>query len=198
MSELDLIDMFRELNPEKRRFTWRRKNPIKQARLDYFLTSRSMTDLTGSCSIQPSYRSDHSVLELTISISNFVTGRGTWKLNISLLKNPDYLNMINAVIEDEKLKYSLPVYSLNYIKENYNNIKFCIDDDTFLEMLFMRFCGETIRFATHLKKTQTQQEKALLADIRQLENSASSSNLSLLEDKKMSLKILEMSKLKAL
>ena len=59
MSELDLIDMFRELNPEKRRFTWQRKNPIKQARLDYFLTSRSMTDLTGSCSIQPSYRSDH-------------------------------------------------------------------------------------------------------------------------------------------
>ena len=49
MSELDLIDIFRELNPEKRRFTWRRKNPIKQARLDYFLTSRSMTDLTGSC-----------------------------------------------------------------------------------------------------------------------------------------------------
>ena len=48
----------------------------------------------------------------------------------------------------------------------------------------MRFCGETIRFATHLKKTQTQQEKALLADIRHLENSASSTNLSLLEDKK--------------
>ena len=96
-----------------------------------FLTSRSMTDLTGSCSIQPSHRSDHFILELTISISHFVTGCGTWKLNNSLLKNPDYLNMINAVIEDEKLKYSLPVYSLNYIKEKYNNIKFCIDDDTF-------------------------------------------------------------------
>ena len=106
--------------------------------------------------------------------------------------------MINAAIEDEKLKYSLLVYSLNYIKENYNNIKFCIDDDTFLEMLFMRFCGETIQFATHLKKTQTQQEKALLADIRHLENSASSTNMSLLEDTKMSLKILEISKLKAL
>ena len=157
-----------------------------------------MTDLTGSCSIQPSYRSDHSILELTISISSFVTGRGIWKLNNSLLKNPDYLNMINAAIEDEKLKYSLLVYSLNYIKENYNNIKFCIDDDTFLEMLFMRFCGETIQFATHLKKTQTQQEKALLADIRHLENSASSTNMSLLEDTKMSLKLLEISKLKAL
>ena len=63
-----------------------------------------MTDSTGSCSIQPSYRSDHFILELTISISNFATGRGTWELNNSLLKNPDYLNMINAVMEDEKLK----------------------------------------------------------------------------------------------
>ena len=36
MSELALIDMFCELNLEKRRFTWRRKNPIKQASLDYF------------------------------------------------------------------------------------------------------------------------------------------------------------------
>ena len=78
------------------------------------------------------------------------------------------------------------------MKENYNNIK------CFLEMFFMRFRGETIRFATNFKKTQTQQEKALLADIRHLENSASSTNLSLLEDKKMSLKILEISKLKAL
>ena len=54
ISELDLVDMFRKLNPEKRRFTWRRKNPIKQARLDFFLISRLMIDLTGSCSIQPS------------------------------------------------------------------------------------------------------------------------------------------------
>ena len=187
MSELDLVDLFREFNPEKRRFTWRRKNPVKQARLDYFLTSRTMTDLVASCSIQPSYRSDHCILEMTISISDFVTGRGTWKLNNSLLKNPDYLNMISAAIEDEKLKYCLPIYSLNYINESYNNIQFCIDDDTFLEMLFMRFRGETIRFATHLKKTQTQQEKSLIADICHLENSSGSMNQSLLDDKKSEL-----------
>ena len=37
--------------------------------------------------------------------------------------------MINAAIEDEKLKYSLPVYSLNYIKENNNNSQFCKDSN---------------------------------------------------------------------
>ena len=188
--------MFRQFNPDKKRFTWRRKNPIKQARLDYFLTSRSVTDIVNSCSIVPSYRSDHSIIEMTITISKSVTGRGTWKLNNSLLKNSDYLNLINSVIEDEKIKYSLPVYNLKYIKENYDNIHFSIDDDTFLEMLFMRIRGETIRFATHLKKTQNQQEKTLLADIHNLENISSQTNSALLQDKKMSLKTLEMKKIK--
>ena len=139
-----LVDMFCQFNPDKKRFTWRRQNPIKQARLDYFLTSRSVTDIVNSCFIVPSYRSDHSIIEMTITISNFVTGRGTWKLNNSLLKNPDYLNLINSVIEDEKIKYSLSVCNLKYIKENYDNIHFSIDDDTFLEMLFMRIHVETI------------------------------------------------------
>ena len=33
---LSLVDIFRENAPNLRRYTWRRKNPIKQARLDYF------------------------------------------------------------------------------------------------------------------------------------------------------------------
>ena len=33
---LSLVDIFRENAPCLRRYTWRRKNPIKQRRLDYF------------------------------------------------------------------------------------------------------------------------------------------------------------------
>ena len=32
----DLCDLYREFHPEKRHFTWRRRHPLKQARLDYF------------------------------------------------------------------------------------------------------------------------------------------------------------------
>ena len=103
-----------------------------------------MTDIVNSCSIVPRYRSDHSIIEMTNTISNFVTGRDISKLNNSLLKNLDYLNLINSVIEDEKIKYLLPVYNLKYIKENCDKIHLSIDDDTFSEMLFMRICGETI------------------------------------------------------
>ena len=36
MSEIDLCDIYRIRNLETKRFTWRRKTPLKQRRLDYF------------------------------------------------------------------------------------------------------------------------------------------------------------------
>ena len=46
ITEYDLSDMYRILNPTTKRFTWRRKNPIKQARLDLFLASTTLLDMT--------------------------------------------------------------------------------------------------------------------------------------------------------
>ena len=39
MSENDFCDTYRIRNPDNRRFTWRRKTPFKQRRLDFFLIS---------------------------------------------------------------------------------------------------------------------------------------------------------------
>ncbi len=36
MNTLNLKDVFMENYPDSRMFTWRRRNPIKQARLDFF------------------------------------------------------------------------------------------------------------------------------------------------------------------
>lgn len=33
----NLVDIFRKTNRNLKRYTWRRKNPIKQGRLDFFL-----------------------------------------------------------------------------------------------------------------------------------------------------------------
>ena len=77
----------------------REKNPLKQARLEYFLTSHTMIDMIDSCDIKPSYQSDHSIIEIKVYISNFVSGRGTWKMKNNLLKKKDYLNLINKIID---------------------------------------------------------------------------------------------------
>ena len=76
---------------------------------------------------------------MQIITSNFKHGKGIWKFNNSLLKNPEYLTLINKVIEEEKFRYALPVYSFEYIKAG--DIAFTIDDATFLETLFLKIRG---------------------------------------------------------
>ena len=137
IAECNLVDAYRHFNPESIRFLWRKRNPIKQARLDYFLISDSMADIINSCEIRSSYRSYHSIIEIHIVISKFKIGKGIWKFNNSLLKNKDYLELVNKIMQGEKSKYALPVYSAEYVKTENENIKFNIHDDDFLEMIFL-------------------------------------------------------------
>ena len=53
MNNGDLTDFFRAIHPKTKRYTWRRQNPIKQARLDYFIGSRTLLDLITKCNISP-------------------------------------------------------------------------------------------------------------------------------------------------
>ena len=106
-----------------------------------------MADIIDKCNINHSYRSDHSIIELQICLNTFTKGKGFWKFNNSLLKNEKYLNLVNNIICEEKLKYELPMYNLDFIKMN-DSIQMLIDSDQFLEVLFLRIRGETIN--THL------------------------------------------------
>ena len=63
MSENDLCDIYRLRFPYEKRFTWRRKTPFKQRRLDYFLISDSLKDVVNAIEIIPSVQSDHSALK---------------------------------------------------------------------------------------------------------------------------------------
>ena len=42
ISAHNLSDVYREIYPEKIRYTWRKPNLLKQARLDFFLKSNSL------------------------------------------------------------------------------------------------------------------------------------------------------------
>ena len=101
MRENDLSDIYRELHPNTKRYTWRRRNLVKHARLDLFLASSNILDITNNCEIRISYRSDHSVIELDLMLNQFSHDKGLWKFNNSLLECPHYLNLINNVIKEE-------------------------------------------------------------------------------------------------
>ena len=185
LRESNLVDLFRYFHPDKTRYTWRQRNKLKQARLDYFIVSSSFTDLTISTDIKPGYRTDHSMLELNVEINNFRRGRGTWKLNTSLLKDNQYLQLINDCIRDEYIKYAVPIYEYDYLKtSSFDKIQLTIDDNLFLEMLLVRIRGESIKYGTYKKKVNLMLERNLMQEIEQLEKGEKLADLELLEEKK--------------
>ena len=111
LQDLCLCDVYHWFHPNERKYTRTRKMPLKKSHLDYFLATTQMTDVITDCNIKSSYRSDHSIIELKICLSKFNHGKGVWKMNNTLLKNKDYLDLINKVITEEKFKYALPIYS---------------------------------------------------------------------------------------
>ena len=58
--------------------------------------------------------------------------------NCSLLKEQSYLDLVNSIIDEEKHKYSVPVYNLDHVgKIPDSSVSFTISDDQFLEMVLL-------------------------------------------------------------
>lgn len=153
IKENNLYDAFRELHPSLKRYTWRRKNPLKQARLDLFLITESLVNSVQTSKIETGYKSDHSMVTLSMAMDNFEHGRALWKHNNSLLTDMEYLKIINAKILDVKKQYCLPVYNLDNIDEIPDNeLQLVISDQLFLETLLMELRGKSISYATYKKK----------------------------------------------
>jgi exodeoxyribonuclease III len=68
--ELDLIDVFRELHPDERKYTWfnPRSRSLDAARVDYALISRALADRVVAADIEEDARrpSDHAPIWLTL------------------------------------------------------------------------------------------------------------------------------------
>ena len=88
MEEYSLIDIYRAINPDRKRYSWRgmTRNGLVRSRLDYFLISSHMVYDVSNVSIEPSIKSDHSIISAEFNFDNTCTkGRGFWKFNSSLL-----------------------------------------------------------------------------------------------------------------
>ena len=96
MDRTGLIDIWRVLDPERKRFTWRSEKSCKASRLDYFLISEDILSLNPSAEILNAYKSDHNIIRLSVSKSNQQRGKGLWKFNNALFENNDFIDMIKA------------------------------------------------------------------------------------------------------
>ena len=113
MINLDLLDIWRELYPEMRRYTWRRNTPLQQSRLDIFLISDLMSTFVTNADIKAGYRTDHSMITLTLTLGKESKNKLLWKFNNSLLKDKLFAEEINDVIKAVVEEYA----ALPYIPE---------------------------------------------------------------------------------
>ena len=107
MDDLQLLDYFRVLNPDKKVFYLVKKSPLKQSRLDYILISESLSNLVENIYVKPSYRSDHSAVVLEVKFNTFSTGRGLWKFNHSLLTYKNYVEKVKQRRLSVKLQINI-------------------------------------------------------------------------------------------
>ena len=196
MAKHNLLDVFRENNKEKQAYTWRRFNSKKQARLDYFLISETLANETKSTEIQPSYRSDHNPVILSLTKSVFKRERMYWKFNNSLLYDREYVQEIKKIITKVKQQYCIPIYNLQNIDIIPNNeITFGISDQLFFETVLLEIRGQTISYATYKKRKENEREKEINTQLHDLEKSFNEVNQVLIDNLKLELQTLREKKL---
>ena len=111
----------------------------------------------------------HVLFVLSFQINDFKRGNGLWKFNNSLLRDMEYIKVVKECIQRVKEQYMLPIYNLEYIIENEQNLEFQIPDQLFLETLLMEIRGKTISYSSYKKKQNNLREHNLENEIKHLE-----------------------------
>lgn len=138
IEESDLIDIWRKQHEHDRQFTYHCKYKRTNifSRLDFFLTSFGISNLVQKSSIKPSILTDHSMIIITIDLETEARGRGYWKLNCSLLRDMEYVNLVKQTIHD-------------ILNEN-NNM---MNDSTIWEFIKMTIRSKSIQHSTRKKRS---------------------------------------------
>ena len=119
-------------------------------RLDYFLISKSFSARVNNSDISHGFRSDHSLVSLSINPQT-PRGPGFWKLNTSLLQDDEYVDIVRKVIDKTKQDCSS------------NN------PNTMWEMIKLNVRGCTIKYASKKKRNTEGCIKSLTKEINILD-----------------------------
>ena len=106
INDLDLIEIWRNRHKGVKQFTWVSPNGKIKSRLDFFLISSFLEPLVRKTNINSFIKSDHKSVSLSIQSQTFQKrGPGFWKFNSDLLSNLDYIDGINNILTEAKIKY---------------------------------------------------------------------------------------------
>ena len=168
-NDFNLVDVWRTCHSDECVYTWFSSVPGKRARLDFFLASQELLSLVDKADIFPGYRTDYSLITLSLKIDNHKKGKGFWAFNNALLKDNTYVQLVKNEIRKTIIQYALE--NDNSLVENTNNtdIDFNIDDKLFLDILLTNIRGVTISYASYRKRSRDKKEKEFESEIMRLE-----------------------------
>jgi len=146
------IDIWRRDHPTTKAYTWKSyKKPIVYCRLDYLLTTYSISKEITKSKIHPGFRSDHNLIEIYIKKVEEQRGPGFWKLNCELLENLNYIEIVNNCIDNCELENPDTSNSLLW------------------DTMKCRIRGVSVKFSTRLKREKKLRIKNIESEIISLE-----------------------------
>ena len=147
-TKFDLVDAWRVSNPDIRRYTWRRRKPEIQCRLDFFLVSQSLMCNVTHTDISAGFKTDHSMVTIQVALHTNPRGPGFWKLNTSFLSETEYINQIKTTIEG--------------VKDEYQNEK-SVNASLLWEMIELKVREQSLRYAKTKKAKILREENQHIA-----------------------------------
>ena len=101
MENYDLTDIWQNMHPQEKQFTFFQIRPQKVfSCLDFFLVSSDLIGLTKECSIIPGFKTDHSSVEFSFNIRHNSKGTGYWRFDKTLLHDSTYVLKIKECITE--------------------------------------------------------------------------------------------------
>ena len=165
-----LVDIWRHMHPNRREFTWFKRNPLKHGRIDMIFVSDHLVNSVDKTGIISGYRTDHNGVTMSLKIAKEPRGPGIWKFNDSLLKDEVYISTVKSVIVEAVKQYANPIYSNSFVSNhlNFGEVQFTISIKLFYETLLMLIRGETVKYSKQKARKSREDEQAIMLKINRI------------------------------
>ena len=186
ISDFEYFDTYRELEGEKRDYTWFKRGGAQKGRLDMFLASNSLKPNITASRIVPTLKSDHHPILLNIDFTKFIKGKGYWKFDSALLNDTEYISRVKKSIKETCAKYMVHDSYTNFFQDctdnemlnflethtpsSLQNLDFNINPNLFLEMLLNDIKNVTISYSVQKNREINLEEKTLFENLKRAKN----------------------------
>lgn len=106
VNNCDIVDVWRSLHPREKCFTWKRNISSLSRRLDYVFTNETCTEHIKCSEITPFSSSDHDGVTVVLDFEKIERGPGIFKMNNSILREQEYVDTINLLLDSTIEQYS--------------------------------------------------------------------------------------------